>query len=86
MHNFCGFQEVIYQWSLAVELKDRSIEFLREQEMPLFYKNHVPRTRGNKPLLSEYTTPKARFVITAILRVTFRLLKPARGLPCCVRF
>jgi GxxExxY protein len=33
-----GFQEVVYQRALSVELKLRSIEHQREFEMPLFYK------------------------------------------------
>ena len=32
-----GFQEVIYQRCLAIELGKAGIEFLREQEMPIFY-------------------------------------------------
>jgi GxxExxY protein len=40
-----GFQEVIYQRCLAIELKNRGIEFLREQEMPLFYKSHEVGSR-----------------------------------------
>jgi GxxExxY protein len=32
-----GFQEVIYQRCLAIELKKRGIQFLREQEMPIYY-------------------------------------------------
>ncbi len=40
-----GFQEVIYQRCLALELKDRGIEFLREQEMALYYKNHEVGSR-----------------------------------------
>jgi GxxExxY protein len=35
-----GFQEVIYQRALAIELEEAGIEFVREQEMPLFYKGH----------------------------------------------
>jgi GxxExxY protein len=35
-----GFQEVIYQRALAIELEEAGIKFLREQEMPLFYKGH----------------------------------------------
>ena len=34
----CGFQEVIYQRSLAIELKDFGMEFQREFEMPIRYK------------------------------------------------
>lgn len=33
-----GFQEVIYQRALAIELRDVEIEFSREFEMPIFYK------------------------------------------------
>ena len=33
-----GFQEVIYQRSLAVELEQAGVVFGREIEMPLFYK------------------------------------------------
>ena len=32
-----GFQQVIYQRWLAIELEKAGIEFLREQEMPIFY-------------------------------------------------
>lgn len=35
----CGFPEVIYQRSLAVELKEQSISFVREVSIPLFYKS-----------------------------------------------
>ena len=33
-----GFQEVIYQRALAIELAEASMEFKREQEMEIFYK------------------------------------------------
>ena len=32
-----GFQEVIYQRCLAIELEKQGIHFLREQEMPIYY-------------------------------------------------
>lgn len=35
-----GFQEIIYQRALAIELESKGIDFRREQEMPLFYKQH----------------------------------------------
>lgn len=35
-----GFQEVIYQRALAIELKRNEISFLREQEIPIFYEGH----------------------------------------------
>ena len=42
VHNILGngFQEVIYQRALAIELKEQDISFAREQEMALFYKGH----------------------------------------------
>ena len=42
VHNILGngFQEVIYQRALAIEFKEACVNFLREQEMPLFYKEH----------------------------------------------
>jgi GxxExxY protein len=33
-----GFQEVIYQRALAIEMRDNGIEFSREHQMPVFYK------------------------------------------------
>lgn len=33
-----GFQEVIYQRALEIEMKDAGIKFSREFEMPIFYK------------------------------------------------
>ncbi len=39
VHNFLGsgFQEVIYQKALAIELVEAKIGFAREQEMPIFF-------------------------------------------------
>ena len=34
----CGFQEVIYQRALEIELKDVGMEYQREFEMPIRYK------------------------------------------------
>src|SRR6476620_6452416 len=33
-----GFQELIYQRSLAIELRDDGLEYSREHEMPIYYK------------------------------------------------
>jgi len=33
-----GFQEVIYQRALAIEMQDTGLAFLREMEMPVYYK------------------------------------------------
>lgn len=40
-----GFQEVIYQRSLAIEMHDSGLNFAREIEMPLFYKDNEVGTR-----------------------------------------
>lgn len=40
-----GFQEVIYQRALAIELKDAEINFSREHEMPIVYKEQEIGTR-----------------------------------------
>ena len=40
-----GFQEVIYQRALAIELANAGIAFEREKEMPIFYKNEQIGTR-----------------------------------------
>jgi GxxExxY protein len=40
-----GFQEVIYQRALEIEMGDSSLSFSREHEMPIYYKNHQIGTR-----------------------------------------
>lgn len=40
-----GFQEVIYQWSLKIEMALARISFNREFEMPIFYKEKQIWTR-----------------------------------------
>jgi GxxExxY protein len=49
----CGFQEVIYQRALAIELAENGIAFIREQEMPLHYKDHHIGTRRVDFLVEE---------------------------------
>ena len=36
----CGFLEAVYQEAFAMELADRDIPFVREQALPIFYKEH----------------------------------------------
>ena len=47
VHNFLGngFQEVIYQRALAIEFDFQKINFVREQEMDLFYREQLIGTR-----------------------------------------
>ncbi|MBP7181233.1 MAG: GxxExxY protein [Paludibacteraceae bacterium] len=40
-----GFQEVIYQRALEIEMSDEGLIFNREYEMPVFYKQHQVGTR-----------------------------------------
>jgi GxxExxY protein len=40
-----GFQEVVYQRCLAIEFKERGINFLREHSMPLYFKDNRVGTR-----------------------------------------
>ena len=40
-----GFQEVIYQRALEIEMKDQDIGFWREYEMPVYYKQEQIGTR-----------------------------------------
>lgn len=40
-----GFQEVVYQRALAIEMRMQSIHFTREHEMDLTYKGHDIGTR-----------------------------------------
>jgi GxxExxY protein len=47
VHNILGngFQEVIYQRALEIEMRQTSINFSRELEMPIFYKEFQIGTR-----------------------------------------
>ncbi|MDE0472179.1 MAG: GxxExxY protein [Ekhidna sp.] len=40
-----GFQEVIYQRALEIEMAEEEIEFSREYEMPIYYKEQQIGTR-----------------------------------------
>lgn len=40
-----GFQEVVYQRALAIEMSMQGLSFEREMEMPLYYKGHDVGTR-----------------------------------------
>ena len=41
----CGFQEVIYQRALEIDMKRAGLEFARECEMPIFYREREIGTR-----------------------------------------
>ncbi|MBN1181542.1 MAG: GxxExxY protein [Bacteroidales bacterium] len=40
-----GFQEVIYQRALEIEMREAEIEFKREFEMPIYYRDELIGTR-----------------------------------------
>jgi GxxExxY protein len=40
-----GFQEVIYQKALAIEMQIEGLSFQREMEMPIYYRSEKIRTR-----------------------------------------
>jgi GxxExxY protein len=40
-----GFQEVIYQRALEIEMAEQRLNFVREMEMPIFYKQQQIGTR-----------------------------------------
>ena len=40
-----GFQEVIYQRALVIEMSDKDLTFSREHEMPIYYKDRRIGTR-----------------------------------------
>ncbi|HEX8329723.1 MAG TPA: GxxExxY protein [Hymenobacter sp.] len=48
-----GFQEVIYQRSLAIEMEQAGLRFAREMEMPIFYKGVDVGTRRVDFLVEE---------------------------------
>ena len=48
-----GFQEVIYQRALEIELRNNGILFSREHEMPVYYKNQQIGTRRVDFLVEE---------------------------------
>lgn len=45
-----GFQEVIYKRALAIELSYHGLNFAREMEMDLFYRNQPIMSIGSKSL------------------------------------
>jgi GxxExxY protein len=49
-----GFQEVIYQRAMEIEMADNGISFSREYEMPVYYKNQQIGTRRVDFLVESY--------------------------------
>lgn len=59
-----GFQEVIYQRALAIELTDNEINFSREHEMPIYYKKQHIGTRRVDFLVQEVISVELKAVTT----------------------
>jgi GxxExxY protein len=66
VHNILGngFQEVVYQRALSVEMKLRNIEHQREFEMPLFYKGVDVGLRRVDFLVANVISVEIKAVIT----------------------
>lgn len=58
-----GFQEVVYQRSLSIEMHLRNIEHQREFEMPLSYKGYDVGTRRVDFLINEEIAVEIKAVI-----------------------
>ncbi len=58
-----GFQEVIYQRALAIEMTDEGIPFSREFEMPIYYKNQQIGTRRVDFLLNAVVAVELKAII-----------------------
>lgn len=59
-----GFQEVIYQRALAIEMTDESLSFSREHEMPVYYKNQQIGTRRVDFLVEGIVSVELKAIIT----------------------
>ncbi|NQU55058.1 MAG: GxxExxY protein [Bacteroidetes bacterium] len=58
-----GFQEVIYQRAMEIEMADNGITFSREYEMPVYYKNQQIGTRRVDFLVKEYISVELKAII-----------------------
>ncbi len=58
-----GFQEVIYQRCLAIELEKQSINYEREKEMPIFYEGIEVGTRRADFIVEEKVMVELKAII-----------------------
>jgi GxxExxY protein len=58
-----GFQEVIYQRCLAIELEKLSINYEREKEMPIFYEGFEVGTRRADFIIEEKVMVEIKAII-----------------------
>ncbi|OGJ87675.1 MAG: GxxExxY protein [Candidatus Raymondbacteria bacterium RifOxyA12_full_50_37] len=57
-----GFQEVVYQRALKIELVDNAIPFSREHEMPIYYKQRQIGTRRVDFLIDEVVSVEIKSI------------------------
>lgn len=58
-----GFQEVIYQRCLAIELEKQGIGFVREEEMPIFYDDVQVGTRRADFIVEDQVVVELKAII-----------------------
>jgi GxxExxY protein len=58
-----GFQEVIYQRALAIEMPYFNLNFKREFEMPVYYRNELIGTRRVDFLVEEVVAVELKAII-----------------------
>ena len=58
-----GFQEVIYQRALEVEMADEGLSFTREHEMPIYYKGRQIGSRRVDFLISALVSVELKAVV-----------------------
>lgn len=58
-----GFQEVIYQRCLAIELRENGIQYKREIEQPIFYDGHEVGTRRADFIVADKVMVELKAVI-----------------------
>lgn len=58
-----GFQEVIYQRALEIEMTDEGIAFSREHEMPVYYKQQQIGTRRVDFLVENIVSTELKAII-----------------------
>ncbi|HEX5317201.1 MAG TPA: GxxExxY protein [Candidatus Kapabacteria bacterium] len=58
-----GFQEVIYQRALEIELENTKLKFAREYEMPIYYENILIGTRRVDFLIEKRISVELKAII-----------------------
>ncbi len=58
-----GFQEVIYQRALSIEMTEQGLAFSREHEMPVYYKNQQIGTRRGDFLVEGTVSVELKAII-----------------------